>query len=269
MSNVFIVLPAYNEEECLPALLKSIIQTMKRHPHPFKIIVVDDGSADRTAQVAMDAGKLFRFRLIQHGNNMGLGPAIKTGLRAALEESTDPDDIVINMDADNTHPPEHIPEMIRALQGPYDIVIASRYQVGSLQIGVPFHRQMLSLLAKFLFQIFLRLPNVRDYTCGYRGYRVGLLRRALDAYGEAIISREGFACTDELLVHLSTMSQGITEVPFVLRYDRKIGKSKLQLNTTVWATLKLLWAYRRIARRQPPAKPIESVSPETAPPKNG
>ncbi|MFH0794328.1 MAG: glycosyltransferase family 2 protein [bacterium] len=268
MSKVFIVLPAYNEEKCLPALLASIIHTMKRHPLPFKIIVVDDGSADKTAEVAQAAGKLLRFRLVRHEKNMGLGPAIKTGLRAALEESSHPDDIIINMDADNTHPPEHIPDMIRALQGPYDIVIASRYQVGSLQVGVPFHRQLLSLFAKFLFQIFLRLPNVRDYTCGYRGYRVGLLRRAFDAYGEAIISREGFACTDELLVHLSTMSQGITEVPFILRYDRKEGKSKLQLRTTVWATLKLLWAYRRIGRRQPPEKSLEPASPETAPPKN-
>jgi dolichol-phosphate mannosyltransferase len=81
---------------------------------------------------------------------------------------------------------------------------------------------------------------VRDYTCGYRAYRVSLLQRAVEKYGDRIITREGFACTDEILVHLSTLTKRITEIPFVLRYDKKRSRSRLPLFRTIWETLKML-----------------------------
>ena len=121
-----------------------------------------------------------------------------------------------------------------------DVVIASRYRKGSREVGVPLFRLMLSRGARLVFQMFLRLPNVRDYTCGYRAYRVELIRKAWDKYGEDIITRQGFACTDELLTKLSTISRKITEIPFVLRYDKKKNKSKLPLIRTIWETLKML-----------------------------
>ena len=97
-----------------------------------------------------------------------------------------------------------------------------------------------------LFKMFLNLRGVRDYTCGFRAYRAGLLRKAMEVYGENIITRNCFACTDELLVNLACLGDvHIEELPFVLRYDRKEGESKLDLGVTLRETFKLLIDGRR------------------------
>jgi len=241
-------LPAYNEEECLPPLVQAFAELFKTLPpgtNPI-IIVVDDGSKDRTADVARELAKKYPVKLIQHQGNKGLGEAIKTGLRGALAESTSPDDIIICMDADDTHPPSYVVEMLKHTQAGADIVIASRYRKGSKQIGVPLHRQAMSLGALLLFKVFLGLRGVRDFTCGFRAYRAGLITRGFAKYGDDIITRNGFACTDQLLVNLVCLGGvSIKEIPFVLRYDRKVGPSKLNLGVTIGETMKLLVDGRR------------------------
>ncbi len=165
---------------------------------------------------------------------------IITGLEAALEHSQSDDDVVVCMDADHTHPPDAMPPMLARLEAGADIVIASRYRKGSRQRGVPLRRQLLSLVGRILFTLRLHLKGVRDYTCGYRAYRVRVLREGFAKYGDALIERAGFACTDELLVKLAPFCSRIEEVPFILRYDRKRGESKLPFWATVKATLALL-----------------------------
>ncbi len=249
MPRLFVFLPAYNEEKCLPPLLHSFHRLFQKLPADYKpvIVVVDDGSKDNTARVVRRAAKKgISVDLVQHPKNKGLGEAIKTGLRETAKLSNDPNDIVICMDADNTHPPSHIPSMIEKMRREKaDIVIASRYRRGSKQYGVPLNRQAMSLGALFLFWLFLRLDGVRDYTCGYRAYRLELVQKSLNHYGDKIITRAGFACTDQLLVNMAALGAKIREVPFILRYDRKQGESKLQLGTTILETFALLAAGRK------------------------
>ncbi|MBX3729543.1 MAG: glycosyltransferase [Candidatus Sumerlaeia bacterium] len=252
MPRLFVSLPAYNEEACLPPLLRSfqrLFATLPPETRPH-IVVVDDGSADRTAEVVRRAARAgVPVELVQHPQNRGLGEAIKTGLRRVVELSTSDDDIVVCMDADNTHPPRFVPGMLETgLSEDADIVIASRYRRGSRQHGVPLHRQAMSLGALVLFRLFLGLPGVRDYTCGYRAYRLRLVRRSFEHYGDRLITRAGFACTDQLLVNMACLGARIREVPFVLRYDRKRGASKLELGTTILETFRLLAAGRRKLR---------------------
>ncbi|MCX7626782.1 MAG: glycosyltransferase [Candidatus Sumerlaeaceae bacterium] len=238
---VILALPAYNEAENLRPLIESAALMFESEGLCYRIIVLDDGSTDATAQVLADLSTKLPLERLAHEKNRGLGAAIRSLIAAALERSLTPDDAVVFMDADNTHDPAYIPQMVKKLwDGPFDVVIASRFRDGSEEVGVPWQRRLLSRGARWLFRIFLRLPEVTDYTCGYRVYRSGLLRAAYEKYGERIITREGFACTDELLVHLSTLSKKMTEVPFVLRYDRKRGRSKLPLFRTVYETLKML-----------------------------
>lgn len=256
MSRLIVALPAYNEEECLPPLLRSFGRLFRELGSDFRpiVIVVDDGSKDNTGQVTLEAAKTLPVRLVPHEKNKGLGEAIKTGLRAALEESTSDEDTIICMDADNTHPPRYVKGMLYEIEGGADIVIASRYRRGSRQVGVPRNRQLMSYGARWLFWLFLGLPGVRDYTCGYRAYRAGLIREAFEHYGDDLITRNGFACTDQLLVNLACMAPlQIKEIPFILRYDRKRGASKLNLGVTITETLKLLLDGRnklRAARRR-------------------
>jgi len=89
---------------------------------------------------------------------------------------------------------------------------------------------------------------VRDYTCGYRAYRVGLLRKAMAVFGDRLIERRGFACTDEILVKLSTLTDRIEEIPFVLRYDQKRKSSAMPVFETILATVKLIQRGRRLRR---------------------
>jgi dolichol-phosphate mannosyltransferase len=241
MRRILIALPAYNEAETLPPLFDRFRETLAALDSPWEILVVNDGSKDATGAVtdrARAAG--LPVTRIDHPQNRGLGPAIKTGLRAALERSGSPDDVIVCMDADNTHDPQYIADMVRRVTEGADIVIASRYRPGSRQVGVPWNRRLLSFGGRLTFTLFLRLKGVRDYTCGYRAYRAGTIRAGFDRYGDAIIERSGFACTDELLVKLAPLASRIEEIPFVLRYDRKKGRSKLPLMRTIASTLKML-----------------------------
>jgi dolichol-phosphate mannosyltransferase len=260
MARLFISLPAYNEEGSLPPLLRSFARLFRQLPAGYDplIIVVDDGSKDRTADVVRRAArKGLAIELVRHPVNKGLGEAIKTGLRRVAELSTSDEDFVVCMDADDTHPPRHIPGMLdRARRDQADIVIASRYRRGSRQHGVPPHRQAMSLGALVLFKLFRNLPGVRDYTCGYRAYRLGIVRRSFEHYGDRLITRAGFACTDQLLVNMACLGARISEVPFILRYDRKQGESKLQLGTTIVETFRLLAAGRRRLRAARGGRPL-------------
>ncbi|MBN1865797.1 glycosyltransferase [Candidatus Sumerlaeota bacterium] len=247
MPQVILALPAFNEAQCLPLLLEAANRVLAPlSEFSARIVVVDDGSTDGTADVARAFPSTIPIDVVQHPENRGLGAAIITSLHAALERSADPLDVIVNMDSDYTHPVETIPAMLAELDRGVDVVIASRYRKGSRQVGVPLKRRLLSWGARWLFAWRLRLPGVRDYTCGFRAYHARTIRRAFETYGDRLITREGFACTDDILVNLARMAPRplIAEVPFVLRYDRKMGESKLPLLKTVRETLKMLFGVR-------------------------
>lgn len=248
MPTVFVALPAYNEEASLPPLLEHFVELELPEPWEMRMLIVDDGSADRTAELARSFADRLNLEVIEHGKNRGLGPAIKTGLQAALDRSESPDeDLVVCMDADNTHHPRYVHDMLPLIAEGADLVIASRYRPGSEERGVPAIRRLYSRGARLLFWMTLRLPGVRDYTCGYRAYRTALLRRGFEAWGDDLIEGDGFACTDELLVKLARLdpAPSIREIPFILRYDLKEGESKLPLFKTILGTLKLCFGGKK------------------------
>jgi len=240
VGHVILALPAYNEAECIGALLQTADSVFKEMGLPAHMVVLDDGSSDDTVQVVESQILDTPVIVEKHPENRGLGEAIKSVLRASLKIADSSEDLIVCMDSDNTHPPDVIVHMLERLSQGDDIIIASRYRRGSRQIGVPLFRRLLSFGARWVFWWKLRLPGVRDYTCGFRGYRASVLKKAFDHYGDSIITREGFACTDELLVNLAHLQPKIGEIPFILRYDRKRGPSKIQLWKTIRETLKML-----------------------------
>ncbi len=127
----------------------------------------------------------------------------------------------------------------------HDVVIASRYQHGSIVRGVPAYRRALSLAASALFRCFFHIRGVKDYTCGFRAYRAATLRLALDQHGAAMFDEEGFQCIADLLLKLRSPVLAVAEVPMVLRYDLKKGASKMNVIRTIRATLALM-AKRRM-----------------------
>jgi len=241
-----IVLPAYDEADNLPALLGGLQRTMEDGGFAYEIVVVDDGSHDRTAAIAEEWAAALPLRLVRHAVNQGLGATLRDGLQAALERAAT-DDVIITMDADDTHVPGLIVRMVQMIGEGYDVVIASRYQPGARVYGVSALRRLMSRGASLLMRSLLPIRGVRDFTCGYRAYRADVLRRAADRYGARLVDQEGFQCMVDLLLKLRPMDPIIGEVPMVLRYDRKGGESKMRVGRTARSTL-LLLLRRRLGR---------------------
>jgi dolichol-phosphate mannosyltransferase len=240
---VFVMLPAFNEEESLPDLLAGLGDLAHESGIPYRIVVVDDGSADKTAEIADELSLSLPVQLVKHEKNKGLGEALMTGIRTVLEQAGD-NDILITMDSDNTHPPHLLMEMVGKIRNGLDVVIASRFRSGARVIGVPAHRELMSQGVRFLFTVFFPTIGVRDYTCGYRAYRVSSLRAAQRHYGDQLISESGFACMVDLLLKLRKQKAIFGEVPLILRYDRKGGASKMNVSRTIYRTLRLLFRRR-------------------------
>lgn len=227
-----LVLPAYNEEKSLPALLDRAKQTFAESDCECSVLVVDDGSKDRTVEIAEEYAASMPLRVFKHPHNMGLGAGILNGLREGCVGMED-GDVVVTMDADNTHDPALIPQMLKKIEDGCDLIIASRYAPGGEEIGLAPHRKVLSRGASTFLKTFFGIPGARDCSCGFRAYRVGLLKRAFEIYGDKLVEETGFVCMAEVLVKLSMIGAKIDEVPMTLRYDLKEGASKMKVGKTI------------------------------------
>lgn len=236
---IFVVLPAFNEGPGIGSLLDRLDDAMAETLLAYRVILVDDGSRDDTAAVAADRAATMPITIVRHPENMGLGATIRDGLIEA-ERQAETRDVIVTMDADDTHAPGLILRMARMLGEGYDVVIASRYRRESRSIGVPASRRLLSYAASLLFRMIYPIKGVRDYTCGFRAYRVEVLRMAIDRYGRDFLDQDGFQCMVDILLKLRKLSLIFGEVPFLLRYDFKEGGTKMNVPETVHKTLALM-----------------------------
>ncbi|MGI5817568.1 MAG: glycosyltransferase family 2 protein [Armatimonadota bacterium] len=232
-------IPAYNEEGAIGPLLDGIAAVMERERLEYRAFVVDDGSGDGTAAEIKQRASKLPVTLVPHERNMGLAAAMRTALTVAVEDAAD-DDVIVSMDGDNTHLPGLVPRMAREIGEGRDVVIASRYQPHARVLGVPAFRQLMSWGAGMVFRLTFPISGVKDYTCGYRAYRAEAVRRAMELWGENLITEQGFACQVELLLRMARIGAIMDEVPMVLRYDQKVGASKMNVRRTVSQTLRLL-----------------------------
>ncbi len=240
---IIVVLPAFNEAEALPSLLTRLDKVSVGHYNSsISTIVVDDGSKDGTSQVVQNMPNM-NVSLVAHEQNRGLSEAIKTGLITALNRASD-EDIIITMDSDDTHTPGLISRMVMMIEEGNDVVIASRYQKGARVVGLPKYRELLSIGMSLLFRAVYPIRGVLDYSCGYRAYRASLLRHAFNIWGDEFINERGFTCMVDILIKLDKLGGIMTEAPMILRYDRKPGKSKMNIRATVKRTLQLLVRHR-------------------------
>jgi dolichol-phosphate mannosyltransferase len=245
---VWIVLPAYDEEAGLPKVLAAAREAMEEARLPYQVVVVDDGSSDRTTEVARAAAGRMPLTLIRHPVNLGLGATLRDGLLRACEEAR-PHDVIVTLDADDSQSPETIPRLVGRVREGWDVVVASRFREDSQVRGVPWTRRFLSWGASWLFRLLYPIPGIRDYTCGFRAYRAAVLQDAVAAHGTALFDQTGFQSMVDVLLRLGRRHDLVFgEVPFVLRYDRKHGASKMQVARTVRDSL-LLLAKRRLGSR--------------------
>lgn len=240
---VFVILPVYNEEGRIESLLNHIDEAMEDAAIAYEVILVDDGSRDSTEPIVRACAARMPIRLMQHEVNRGLGATIRDGIVAAVALAKDRD-IIVTMDADDTHAPGLVLRMVRMISEGHDVVIASRYRPGSRTIGVPPLRLALSHASSWMFRLVFPIRGVKDFTCGYRAYRARALRESLERYGENFLDQDGFQCMVDILLKLRKMNLIFGEVPFILRYDHKEGGSKMNVSKTVRDTLALAWRRR-------------------------
>ncbi len=245
---IWIILPAYNEEEALPLLFDKIKNTFENIKENYTIVVVDDGSSDETPEILKKSLESYPLKTITHEKNMGLGSALFNGLNEAADKGEE-EDIIITLDADNTHSPSLFIEMIEKIREENnDIVIASRYEEGGDEVGLSPFRKVLSRGASTIVKLGFDVGKAKDCTCGFRAYRMSFLHKGLKSYGKKLIEETSFVCMAELLVKLSRLGAKIAEVPLVLRYDMKAGSSKMKYIYTIWRYFNLVLRKNKILK---------------------
>jgi len=229
---IIFLLCAYNEEGNIGVLVERIRKIFSSK-FQYKIVIINDGSTDNTIDILKKYEKNSNIIILTHSKNLGLGKALNTGLNYILKTLNE-NDILITMDADNTHNPELAVNMIEKINSGFDIVIASRFIKGGKTIGLKFSRKILSYLAMLILKIIFSYKGLNDYTCGYRCYKGKTLIDLKKEYQNNIISEKGFSATVEILIKLLKHKPKICEIPFILRYDFKKGKSKIRIFYTIF-----------------------------------
>jgi len=208
---LIVIIPAYNEERTIKEVISKIPRVNKRISQT-EIIVVDDGSKDKTKEEAKEAGAI----VVSHIGNKGVGVAFRTGIEEALKRKAD---VIVNMDGDGQFNPNDIPKLIEPiLDKKADFVTATRFSDGKLIGNMPFVKKIgnklfTSLTSKLVGQRFT------DTQCGFRAYsREAALR--LNLYGK-------FTYTQEVFLDLANKGLIIKEIPLLIRAEREFGKSKV------------------------------------------
>jgi dolichol-phosphate mannosyltransferase len=227
---IMVVVPTYNErrnvEELIPRVLGQI--------EGVEILVVDDGSPDGTGEyVDSVAERDPRVQALHRASKMGLGSAYVNGFRHAIDAGAD---LVIQMDADFSHNPEMIPELVRNAET-YDVVLGSRYITGANVVNCPLQRLFLSYFANVYTHIITGLP-LRDSTGGFKCFR----RHVLESLDLSTIRSDGYSFQIEVNFRCWRKGFSILEIPIVF-VDRHSGTSKMS-RRIVWEAMWLVWRLR-------------------------
>lgn len=239
-ANVVIGLPAFNEEKNIGKLLDKICLLKEDLGESLSVVIINDGSLDSTEVILQKYSEKYKFiTYINHTRNMGLGCAVKTLFKYVVNTFNN-NDVLIILDADNTHNPNIIVPMITKLKKEHlDIVIASRFIKGGKEIGLNCVRKVYSRGAKTFCKIVFPIHNVNDYSCGYRAYSIGYLKKLFSAYRSNLITSDGFECMIEILAKSGKIGVKVGEYPLVLEYNLKEGKSKMNTIKTIKGYLRL------------------------------
>jgi dolichol-phosphate mannosyltransferase len=250
------VIPAYNEAENIPNLMADLAPRARELG--ARIIFVDDGSSDGTAEVIEAHRDDLHLAVVRHTVNRGLGTAINSGLRAALGESQD-GDAIVTIEADNTSDLDDLPAMLAQFNQGSDIVLASVYAPGGRIVGVAPWRLAASKAVSNSFRYVGGLKEIHTLSSLYRVYRAGTLRKAAETYGWLLVREPGFAANVELLLKLYNAGATVSEVATVNDWSRRLGVSKMSLKPTVMAYGRLMAAHVVGRIQPPPLSPLSAV----------
>tara|TARA_Y100000310_G_scaffold345466_1_gene465316 strand:- start:26472 stop:27353 length:882 start_codon:yes stop_codon:yes gene_type:complete len=212
---VIVTIPAYNEEKKLGILINKIHGVMKANRYKYKILVVNDGSKDKTVVIAKKAGAI----VYSHPKNYGLAETFKTEVKKSLDLKTD---IIVHIDADGQYLPKEIPKLVNGIKNGYDLVLGSRFK-GKIE-QMPF-------IKRFGNMAFSRVVSrvtgskISDSQTGFRAFTKEVAKEI------SIISNHTYV--QEQIIRAVKQKFRIKEVP--IYFAKRNGKSKLISNPFEYA----------------------------------
>tara|TARA_A100001015_G_scaffold163737_1_gene182025 strand:+ start:851 stop:1567 length:717 start_codon:yes stop_codon:yes gene_type:complete len=211
---IFVITPTYNEKKNIQELIEKIYNVNNQ----INILVVDDNSPDGTHKIVENLKKTYKnLHLLKRLKKDGLGSAYIAGMKYALKEDAD---IIIQMDADMSHDPESINDLLNKSKN-YDLVIGSRYIAGINVVNWPIHRLIISYGANLYSRIVTGLP-IKDATGGFKCWK----REVLENINIHSIQSQGYSFQIEMTYRAWLKKYKICEVPIIF-IDRTVGQSKM------------------------------------------
>ena len=241
-AQVIVVLPTYNEIGTLEAVVAGVTA------HGYRLLIVDDGSPDGTGALADELARREPLISVLHRTaKEGLGPAYAAGFAAALATGSE---IVCQMDADLSHDPAQLPDLVAAVGAGADLAIGSRLVPGGAIVDWPRWRRMLSRWGNRYARFALGIPH-RDITSGFRAFR----SPALATLDPGSTQANGYCFQIEMAWRAHAAGLDVTEVPITFT-ERQAGASKLGTRVVAEA----MWLVTRwgIARRLGRATPVRT-----------
>ncbi|MBN1873344.1 MAG: polyprenol monophosphomannose synthase [Anaerolineae bacterium] len=230
-----VIVPTYNEKENIESLVKLLLG-LRVDP---EVIIVDDNSPDGTGEIAerLAAEAIGRVHVIHRSGKLGLGTAYIAGFKYAISQECD---LIVTMDADFSHHPRYIPDMVEKIAAGYDLVIGSRYVPGGGAVECTWPRKFLSWGANAFARSILGL-QAHDTTAGFRCYR----REVLESIALDQIFSSGYSFLMEILYRVQRNGWRVGEVPIIFQ-NRRQGVSKISRNEII----KAMYTVLRLAKER-------------------
>ena len=241
MSGVLVIIPTYNEIENLERIVERLLAAVPA----AHALVVDDASPDGTGELADKlADGEPRVHVLHRSEKEGLGPAYVAGFSWGRARGFD---VLVEMDADGSHDPEQLPDLLAALERGADLALGSRYVPGGRVVDWPLHRLLLSRAGNTYVRWALRLP-LRDATGGYRAVRGALV----DALPFEDVASHGYCFQVDWAWRAVRSGARVVEVPITFA-ERTLGRSKMSGSIVREALVRVTeWGLRdRMADRLP------------------
>jgi dolichol-phosphate mannosyltransferase len=212
---VLVIIPTYNEVENLPLILERV----RKAVDSADILVADDNSPDGTGGLADEiAADDHHVHVLHRPGKQGLGAAYLEGFSWGLERGYD---TIVEMDADGSHPPEQLPDLLERIDAGADLVLGSRWVPGGKTVNWPKSRQLISRGGSLYSRLALGI-KLRDVTGGYRAFR----RTALEKLDLSEVVSQGYCFQIDLAVRAIRLGLRVDEVPITF-VEREHGSSKM------------------------------------------
>ena len=242
MISVLVVIPTYNESESIQSLLSRLDAARKVVSEMFSIdiLLVDDSSPDKTAQIATSMN-LSNFSVLNRSDKSGLGPAYLAGFKQGLNLDYQ---YFVEMDADLSHQPEQLVDILKAATA-NSLVIGTRWMPGGSVVNWPKKRRWISKLGTRYASFALNLPY-KDLTSGFRV----LPRQLLEKIDFTSIETRGYGFQIEMALKAISNGFQIKQVPITF-VERENGYSKMSM-AIVWEAwfMVTIWGLRRLIKRR-------------------